>query len=107
MQKKSLWLTYFPSHCDHTQHLFREPRILKMRDEIALENYLFINKYFDKVLTTIFKNGLVPLHKTKLYGRKPVDIIAIYTSNYLQQLNDLSPRSIKCVIKEFLISKYK
>ena len=90
------------------QHLFREARILKTRDEIALENYLFINKYFDKVLTTIFKNGLVvPLHKTKLYGRKPVDIVAIYTSNYLQQLNDLSPHSIKCVIKEFLISKYK
>ena len=46
----------FLNHNAHTSPLFRELNILKLLDKIALENYLFINKYFNKCLLTIFKN---------------------------------------------------
>ena len=40
----------------YTSPLFRDLNILKLSDKIALENCLFINKYFNKCLPTIFKN---------------------------------------------------
>ena len=92
LQKKSLRIIYF----------------LKLSDKIALENCLFINKYFNKCLPTIFKNWftlssdfhtyntrwsnlgciVVPPHNTKLYGRNLVNISAVYSWNYLQKLNE-------------------
>ena len=90
LQKKSLRIIYFRSPNAHTSLLFRESNILKFPDQIALENCLFKNKHFNKFLPTIFKNWftlssdfhtcstrlsnlgclLVPVHNTKLYGRK-------------------------------------
>ena len=99
---------YFRSRNTHTSLLFREFSILKLHGKIAPENSLFINKYFHKFLPSIFKNWftlssyfhtysprwsnlgclVVPPHNTKLYGRKSVNISAIYTWNYLQNLNE-------------------
>ena len=79
-----------------------------MPDEIALETYIFINNYFNKILPTTYKIQLtlatdnhaydtrwlplgcltVPFHKTELYKRNLVNIRAIYTRKYLQQQND-------------------
>ena len=56
LQKKSLRIIYFLNHNAHTSPLFRDLNILKLPDKIALENCLFINKYFNKCLPTIFKN---------------------------------------------------
>ena len=47
---------YFLNHNAHTSPLFRDLNILKLPDKIALENCFFINKYFKKCLSTIFKN---------------------------------------------------
>ena len=51
LQKKSLRIIYFVNQNAHTSPLFREPNILKLPD-----NYLCINKYFNKSVPTIFKN---------------------------------------------------
>ena len=56
LQKKSLLIIYFLNHNAHTSPLFRELNILKLPDKIALENCLFIIKYFNKCLPPIFKN---------------------------------------------------
>ena len=56
LQKKSLRIIYFLNHNADTSPLFRDLNILKLPDKIALENCLFINKYFNKFLPTIFKN---------------------------------------------------
>ena len=34
---------------------------------------------------------VVPPHNTKLYGRNPVNISAVYSWNYLQKLNENNP----------------
>ena len=57
LQKKSLRIIYFLNHNAHTSPLFRDLNILKLLDKIAPENCLFLNKYFNKCLSTIFKNG--------------------------------------------------
>ena len=108
LQKKSLRIKYFLNHNAHISLLFRELNILKLLDKIALENCLFMNKYFNKCLPAIFKNWftlssdfhtyktrwsnlgciVVPPHNTKLYGRNSVNISAVYTRNYLQKLNE-------------------
>ena len=54
LQAKSLRIKYFINA--HKSPLFRDLNILKLPDKIALENCLFINKYFNKCLPTIFKN---------------------------------------------------
>ena len=92
LQKKSLRIIYFLNHGAHTSHLFRDLNILKLPDKIAVENCLFINKYFNKCLPRIFKNWftlssdfhtyntpwsnldftVVPPHNTKLYGRNSI-----------------------------------
>ena len=55
LQKKSLRIIYFLNHNAHTSLLFRHLNIVKLPDKIVLENCLYINKYFNKCLPTIFK----------------------------------------------------
>ena len=106
-QKRSLRIMYFLNNNAHISLLFRELNILTLPDQIGLENCLFINKYFNKCLPTVFKNWftlssdfhtyntrwsnwgciVVPPRNTKLYGRNSVNISAVYTWNYLQKLN--------------------
>ena len=109
MQKKSLRIIYFQNRNAHTSSpLFRELNILKLPDKITQEKCLFINKYFNKCLPTIFENWfslssdfhtyntrwsnlgciVVPPHNTKLYGRSSVNISTVYIWNYLQKLNE-------------------
>ena len=135
LQKKSLQIIYFLNHNAHTSPSyisFRDLNILKLPDKIALENCLFINKYFNKCLHTIFKNWftlssdfntyytrwsnlgciVVPPHSTKLYGRNSVKIKAVYSWNYLQKLNEnnlfyqLSPNKLKIIIKNLFLNSY-
>ena len=111
LQKKSLQIIYFLNHNAHTSPSyisFRDLNILKLPDKIALENFLFINKYFNKCLGAIFKNWftlssdfhtyntcwpnlgciVVPPQNTKLFGRTSVNISAVYSWNHLQKLNE-------------------
>ena len=56
-------MTFFRNCNAHISPLFRDSNTLKLPDEIALENCLFVNKYFNKFLpltnvnlTKVFKN---------------------------------------------------
>ena len=55
-QKKSLWLIYCLNRSTQTSHLFKESSILELSGKIALENCLFLNKYFNKVLPATYKS---------------------------------------------------
>ena len=113
LQKKSSWIIYILNDNAHTSPLFRELNILKLSDKITLENCLFMNKYFNKCLPTIFNNWFtllsdfltyntcwsnlgcifVPPHNTKLYmeGTQPILALfthGIYSWNYLQKVNE-------------------
>ena len=48
LQKKPLQIIYFLNHNAHAFDLFRDLNILKLPDKVALENCLFMNKYFNK-----------------------------------------------------------
>ena len=114
LQKKSLRIIYLLNYNAHTSTLFRDFNILKLPDKIALENCLFINKYFNKCLPTNFKNWftlssdfytyntrwsnlgcvVVARRNTKLYGKNSVNISAVYSWNYIQKLNENNLLSI-------------
>ena len=100
-------LLLFGKNAFHFERKITKDCLCKMPDQIALETYFLINVYFNKILPTIFKIQLtlatdnhgydtrqfhlgrlaMPLRKTKLYKRSPVNISAIYTRKYLQQQN--------------------
>ena len=90
LQNKYLPIIFFLNYNSHISPLFRELNILIFPDKIALENCLFITKYFKISLHTIFQNWftlsfdfhtyntcwsnlgslVVPPHNTKLYSKK-------------------------------------
>ena len=47
---------YLLNHNTHTVPLFEDSNILKFPDKIDLENCIFIKKYFNQTLPTLFKN---------------------------------------------------
>ena len=55
-QNKFLRLMYLLNHNTHTAPLFGDSNILKFPDKIDLENCIFIKKYFNQTLPTLFKN---------------------------------------------------
>ena len=68
---------------------------MKLLDQVTLENYLFICKYFNQSLPKTFQNWFtlvtgshtlkIPSNNTKLYWRHSVNISTIYTWNYLKK----------------------
>ena len=124
---------YFLNCNIHTAPLFKDSNLLKFPDKIALENCIFIKKYFNQTLPTPFKNWFtlsadshthntrwsnlgslkIPPHKTKIYGRQFVNIDAIYICNYLQRIHknimfyQLSLTKLKKLIKQYYFSNYE
>ena len=47
---------YFFNHNTHAAPLFKDSNILKFPDKIALENCIFIKKYFNETLPIPVKN---------------------------------------------------
>ena len=104
--KKALRLMFFLRKEVHTNSLFKDFNILKFH-KIALENSIFIHKFFKHQLPQPFDNwfGLssnfhthnrrwlnlgclnVPSRRSKLYGRNSVCIIAIFSWNYFPNLH--------------------
>ena len=132
LQKKSLRFMYFLNRNAHTIPLFKDSNILKFPDNIALKNYIFIKNYFNQTLPISFKNWStlstgshtyntrwstlgclkIPPHKTKIYGRRSVNISAIYTWNYLQShhknimFHQLSLIRLKKLLMQYYFSNY-
>ena len=116
----------------HAAPLFKDSNIVKFSDKITLENCIFIKNYFNQTLPKPFKNWFAfstdshtrntrwsnlgcletPPHKTKIYGRRSVNISAIYTWNYLQShhrnimFHQLSLTRLKKLIMQYYFSNY-
>ena len=87
LQKKSLRIIYFLNHNADTSPLFRDLNILKLPDKIALENCLFINKYFSKCLPTIFKNWSTlssDFHTCNTWSNLGCIVVPPLTLNYME-----------------------
>ena len=122
---------YFLNRNAHTTPLFKDSKILKFPDKIALENCIFIKNYFNQTLPTPFKNWFtlstdshthntrwsnlgflkIPSHKITIYGRQSVNISAIYTWNYLQShhrkmFHQLSLTRLTKLIMQYCFSNY-
>ena len=62
LQEKSLRLMYFLNRNAHTSRLFKDSKILKFPDKIALENCIFVKNYFNQTLPrTFIKTGSLSL----------------------------------------------
>ena len=56
LQRKAVRILTFSNFRDHTEPLFKELEILKVRDNIFLQNCLFVYDYFHDNLPDSFKN---------------------------------------------------
>ena len=102
LQKKSLRL-FFQNGNAHTGPLFKNWKILKFSDKVALDNCILISKSLHKSLSKIICNWFtlsiescthntwlagngwiyVPSHRTKSYGRYLVTVNVIHIWNFL------------------------
>ena len=124
ISKKALRLIFFLRREAHANPLIKDCNILKLHDNIALENSILIHKSFKHQLPQPIDNWFelsssfhthntrwsnlgchnVPSHRTKLYGRNSVCISAIFTWNYLQNFhrNILLRKLITYCLKKLL-----
>ena len=56
LQKKELRTIYFKERNAHSSPLFHYSKIIKIADKVKIENCLFINKYTNNKLPSIFTN---------------------------------------------------
>ena len=54
LQKICPRITFFQSRNSHACALFKDSKIIKFFDQIALENYIFISKSFKGLLPSVF-----------------------------------------------------
>ena len=105
LQKRALRIINFKPRNYHTSPLFKENVILKLIDQVHLENILFVNKYINNLLPTIFNDWftlvsaqhsyptssstkekpLKPPFKTISYGKNSVVESSIQSWNNAQQ----------------------
>ena len=116
----------------HTNPLFKDYNIYKFHDKIAVENSILIHKSLKYQLPQPFNSWLglfanfhthdtrwsnlgclnVPFLRTKLYGRNSVCNSAIFTWNYLQNLqrniffHKLTTNSLKKLLTLHFLRKY-
>ena len=123
---------YFQKRNTYTAPLFRNSKILRFSDKVAVENCLFICKCLNRTLPPIFNNWFTlsldshdhytrwselgclkkPYHRTKIYGRFSFIVSAIYSWNYLQKQHNqtlfyqLTITKLREILHAFFISKY-
>ena len=56
LQKKALRIVNFQEHNAHSSPLFHYSKIIEIADQVKIENCLFINKYINNKLPSIFTN---------------------------------------------------
>ena len=59
LQKKALRIISFKEHNAHSSPLFHHSKIIKIADKVKIENCLFINKYTNNKLPSIFNNWFI------------------------------------------------
>ena len=56
LQKKALRIIFFQNRLSHTNPLFLSSSIIKLYDQISIDNCIFINKVFNKRVPPIFQD---------------------------------------------------
>ena len=132
LQKKTLRIMNFQSRDAHSSPSFKFNRILKLEDNILIENILFINKLFNNLLPTIFKSWFIfccdihnyqtvsstsdkifkPSYRTDSFEKNSITRAAINSWNKTQHqfsnlsLKRYSPSKIKSLLSKKYIENY-
>ena len=132
-QKKALRIINFKEHNAHSFPLFHYSKIIKIADKVKIENCLFINKYTNNKLPSIFTNWFtflsmshiyqtlfaskgnlqIPSVQTTSYGKNAFVYLVIKTWNDIQKemkgvmLNTFSLVKLKSLLVEFYLNMYK
>ena len=105
LQKKAVRIINFQPKNFHTSPLFKQNSILKFQDKICLENILFVSKYLNNSLPSIFNtwfsfssdqhnyetssstqgNLMKLFYKTNRYGKYSITISAVESWNKIQK----------------------
>ena len=134
LQKKALRIINFKERNAHSSPLFHYSKIIKIADKVKIENCLFINKYTNNKLPSIFTNWFtfssmyhnyqtsfaskgnleIPsVQTTTSYGKNASVYMVIKTWNDIQKemkgvmLNTFSLVKLKSLLIEFYLNMYK
>ena len=125
-QKKALRIINFKEHNAHSFPLFHYSKIIKIADKVKIENCLFINKYTNNKLPSIFTNWFTFLSMSHIYqtlfaSKGNLQIPSVQTFVYLViktwndikkemkavMLNTFSLVKLKSLLVEFYLNMYK
>ena len=132
LQKKALRIVSFSNFRAHSSPIFREKRILKLEDQIELDNCLFVHDFLNNKLPKCFDNYFTPLNmlsnlttrnstagclfiphvNSVRYGRNSIKVKSITTWNFFVRvfkdikLKDLSRNDLKSKITNFMLNCY-
>ena len=132
LQKKALRVIYFKEHNAHSSPLFHHSKIVKIADKVKIENCLFMSKYTNNKLPSIFTNWVTFLSMSDIYqtsfaskgnlqipsvqttyGKNAFVYMVIKTWNDIQKelnaviLNTFSLVILKSLLTEFYLNMYK
>ena len=132
LQKKALRVINFKERNAHSSPLFHHSKIVKIADKVKIENCLFMSKYTNNKLLSIFTNwftfsSMSDIHQTsfaskgnlqiptvqKTYGKNAFVYMVIKTWNDIQKemnaviLNTFLLVILKSLLTEFYLNMYK
>ena len=131
--KKALRIINFKERNDHSSPLFHYSKIIKVADKVKIGNCLFINKYTNNKLPSIFTNWFtfssmsnnyqtsfaskgslqIPSARATSYGKNGFVYSVIRTWNDIQKelkgviLNTFLLAKLKSLLIEFYLNMYK
>ena len=132
LQKKARRVINFKERNAHSSPLFHHSKIVKIADKVKIENCLFMSKYTNNKLPSIFTNwftfsSMSDIYQTsfaskgnlqiptvqKTYGKNAFVYMVIKTWNDIQKemnaviLNTFSLVILKSLLTEFYLNMYK
>ena len=133
LQKKALRIVNFKERNAHSSPLFQYSKIIEIADKVKIENCLFISKYINNKLPSIFTNLFtfssishnyetsfaskgnlqIPSVQTTSYAKNPFLCTVVRTWNDIQKemkgvmLNTFSLAKLKQLLIEFYLNMYK
>ena len=70
LQKKATWIMTFSQLDAHSSPLFRDLSILKFPDLVTFHTAIFMNKFYNNMLPSIFTNLFTPVNKIHNYNTR-------------------------------------
>ena len=127
IQKNALRIISFSEFNAHTDPLFRKLKILKIKDNITLQNCLLVYDFINNKLPKFFKhtfnklkdvhtintrnaragNIYIPFLKTTRYGLKSIENWNYFTKHFKDiNVSDLSRKKLKKIITDHFLDSY-